>query len=128
MANIPSLRLLVHQSSHCIWSWRPIMVLGTHFPQNPPHLPYILVPSWESDKEKSQEKQLEKALFAHSILFYKSYLETLNQETAALAKQEQRSFITTSLHLVPRPCYPPEVVLNYSHLLFLFNWSFGFLG
>lgn len=32
-------------------------MLGTHFPQNPPHLPYILVPSWELDKEKSQSRK-----------------------------------------------------------------------
>lgn len=29
-------------------------MLGIHFPQNPPHLPYILVPSWKTERENSQ--------------------------------------------------------------------------
>lgn len=53
-----TLMFLPHQSSHCIWSWRPVIVLGIHFPQNPPHLPYILVPSWKWDRESNQSREV----------------------------------------------------------------------
>lgn len=56
--------------------------------------------------------------FAHNRLFDKSYLETLNQETAAPLSLPLYTLL---------PGLPSNVVLNCAHLLLLFNWSFGFL-